>query len=199
MPTPYLELHLHTPYSFLDGGSHIEDLVRRAWELGMPTLAMTDHDSVAAAIKFAYACYNQGIKAILGAELTMEDGSHLTLLAQNRQGYAHLCTLISQGYAYGERLTPGLPWDVLLQIENCKLKIANCPTPNTQHPMPRPGFPTKSSGNDCAIGGNHPITQRPNDPTAEAEPSTINHQPSTDTLLSTLNSQLSTHLFCLSG
>src|SRR5260221_8614711 len=111
MPTPYLELHLHTPYSFLDGGSHMEALVRRAAELGMPSLAMTDHDNVAGAVKFVTLCHAYGIKPVLGAELTMEDGSHLTLLAQNRQGYAHLCTLISKGYAHGGRLTPGLPWD----------------------------------------------------------------------------------------
>ena len=114
----YAELHLHTPYSFLDGGSHIEALVRRAAELGMPALAMTDHDNTAGAVKFVNLCRDYGIKPILGAELTMEDGSHLTLLARDQRGYACVCRLISMGYSNGGRLTPCLPWS-RLTIDNC--------------------------------------------------------------------------------
>src|SRR4029077_13155933 len=144
MPPNYLELHLHTPYSFRDGGSEIESLVARADKLGMTALAMTDHDNTSASVKFASACEVRGIKPILGAEITMEDGSHLTLLARNRQGYAQLCTLISRAYAYGGRLTPLLPWaelgiererggegenginvDCKLKIEKCKLQIGS--------------------------------------------------------------------------
>src|SRR5207253_5288515 len=106
------------PYSFLDGGSHIEALVRRAAELGMPALAMTDHDNTAAAVKFVDLCQAYRIKPILGAEITMEDGSHVTLLARDRHGYACVCRLISQGYTYGGRLTPRLPWSQL-SIDNC--------------------------------------------------------------------------------
>ena len=69
-----VHLHIHTPYSFLDGGSSIETLVRRAASLGMTSLAMTDRDSVAAAVKFVALAHAYGIHPILGAELTMEDG-----------------------------------------------------------------------------------------------------------------------------
>jgi DNA polymerase III alpha subunit len=109
----YAELHLHTPYSFLDGGSHIEALVHRAAELGMPALAMTDHDNAAAAVKFVNTCQAYSIKPILGAELTMGDGSHLTLLARDQLGYACVCRLISMGYSNGGRLTPRLAWNQL--------------------------------------------------------------------------------------
>ncbi len=109
----YAELHLHTPYSFLDGGSGISALVRRAADLGIPALAMTDHNNTAAAVKFHGLCKGYGIRPILGAELTMEDGTHLTLLAKDRPGYACVCRLISQGYAYGGRLTPRVPWEAV--------------------------------------------------------------------------------------
>lgn len=110
----FAHLHLHSPYSFLDGASDLEALVERANELGMRALALTDHDTVAAAVKFARSCCGFGIQPILGAELTLEDDSHLTLLAQNRIGYANLCRLISHSYATGGRLTPRLPWSALL-------------------------------------------------------------------------------------
>src|SRR5437763_10118073 len=81
----FLHLHLHTPYSLLDGGSSIEDLVRMASRLGMPALACTDHNSLAASVKFVERCRKFGIKPILGAELTMEDDTHLTLLCRNTE------------------------------------------------------------------------------------------------------------------
>ncbi len=62
----FTHLHLHTPYSFLDGASEIEALVRQAASFGMPALAMTDHNSVAAAVKFTNACEAYGLIPILG-------------------------------------------------------------------------------------------------------------------------------------
>lgn len=109
----FVHLHLHSPYSFLDGASDIETLVRRAAGFGMPALALTDHNSLAAAVKFTYMCQGYGIKPILGAEVTLEDRSHLTLLARSRAGYANLCRLLSLAYASGGRLTPHLPWEAL--------------------------------------------------------------------------------------
>lgn len=106
----YAELHNHTPYSFLDGASTIEDLVRRAAELGMPALAMTDHNSVTAAIKFATCCREYNVRPIFGCELTMDDGSHITLLARSRRGYGNICRLASLAFARGGRLSPALPW-----------------------------------------------------------------------------------------
>src|SRR3989442_4633951 len=92
----YAELHLHTSYSFRDGGSDLDVLVERAADLGMPALAMTDHDCAAAAVKFVTACHAYSIRPILGAEITMEDRSHLTLLAKDPEGYGTLCNLISR-------------------------------------------------------------------------------------------------------
>src|SRR5205823_1832811 len=109
MISGYVELHMHSPWSFRDGGSDIEVLVRRAAELGMIRLALTDHDNAAAAVKFTTLCHAYGIHPILGAEITMEDGSHLTILARNRLGYGRICRLISAGYVHGGRLRPGLP------------------------------------------------------------------------------------------
>ena len=94
-PTVYTELHLHTAFSFLDGSSLPEDLVNRAQELGYHTLAITDHDGLHGAMEFAQAARNAGIAPITGAEITLVDGSHLTLLAESRTGYGNLCRLLT--------------------------------------------------------------------------------------------------------
>jgi error-prone DNA polymerase len=91
----YVELHCHSSFSLLDGASHPEDLLARAGELGMPALALTDHDAVYGAVRFAQAARRLGIRPILGAEMTLEDGHHLTLLAQDATGWANLCALIT--------------------------------------------------------------------------------------------------------
>ena len=61
----FVHLHTHSQYSFLDGASRVEALVRRAAELGMPALALTDHNSVAGAVKFVQACQQYHIHPIL--------------------------------------------------------------------------------------------------------------------------------------
>ena len=94
----FVHLHCHSPFSFLDGASQVEDLVQRAAELDMPALAVTDHNNLSAAVQFAGAARQAGIKAIQGAEVSLEDGSHLTLLAQNNRGYASLCQLITAAH-----------------------------------------------------------------------------------------------------
>ncbi|MBT4512241.1 MAG: PHP domain-containing protein, partial [Chloroflexi bacterium] len=76
----YVELHCHSNYSFLGGASHPEDMARRAAELKMPALALTDHDGLYAAIIFYQACKKAGVKPIIGAEITLESGHHITLL-----------------------------------------------------------------------------------------------------------------------
>lgn len=107
----FVHLHVHSPYSFLDGASNIEALVRRAAELGMPALAITDHDSLTAAVKFNACCRQYSIQPIFGVELTMEDRTHLTLLAKSREGYANICSLASLGYQHGGRRSPAVPWE----------------------------------------------------------------------------------------
>ena len=85
----YVELHCHSNYSFLDGASHPEYLVQRASELKMPALALTDHNGLYAAIIFSEACKEAGIKSFIGAEITLENGHHVTLLSKNNAGYSN--------------------------------------------------------------------------------------------------------------
>jgi len=91
----YTELHLHTAYSFLDGASLPEDIVNQAARLGYTFLAITDHDGLHGAMEFAQMAEAAGIAPITGAEITLADGSHLTLLAESRAGYGNLCRLLT--------------------------------------------------------------------------------------------------------
>lgn len=122
----FAHLHCHTEYSFLDGGSTVEELVRRAAQLGMPALAMTDHNNVAAAVKFTSACRQYHVKPILGAEVTMADDTHLTFLARSSVGYANLCRLISRAYVHGDRLDPHLPWHDLQYFSEGLICLSGC-------------------------------------------------------------------------
>ena len=75
-PTEYIELHLHTAFSFLDGASMPQELLGCAAELGYPALAITDHDGLHGAMEFAQAARAVGIAPITGAEVTLTDGSY---------------------------------------------------------------------------------------------------------------------------
>jgi error-prone DNA polymerase len=96
----WIELHAHSYFSLLDASSSPEALVAQAQALAMPALALTDHDTLAGAVRFWSAARNAGIKPLIGAELTLAatpDGPlhHLTVLAESQTGYANLCALIS--------------------------------------------------------------------------------------------------------
>ena len=123
----FVHLHTHSPYSFLDGGTPIEHLVHRAASLGMTAMALTDHDNVCAAVKFTRACEAYQIQPILGAELTLEDDTHLTLLAKNRIGYANLCSLLTLAHTHGGRLNAHLPWSVLPDFTQGIFCLSGCP------------------------------------------------------------------------
>lgn len=103
----YAELHCHSNYSFQEGASFIEELLARARELGYLALALTDHDNLCGALPFAQAARNLDIQPITGTEITLKDGSHLTLLAETREGYRNLCRLITCSYI-NDRKNPGL-------------------------------------------------------------------------------------------
>ena len=105
---PYVELHCHSAYSFLDGASLPVELVAVAAEQGYPALALTDHDGLHGAMEFAQAAKPLGLRAITGAELTLDDGSHLTLLCEDREGYRNLCRLITRAHE-GTRERPAEP------------------------------------------------------------------------------------------
>src|SRR5262249_889837 len=97
---PYVELHAHSSYSFLDGTSLPEELAVRAAELGYPALALTDHDGLYGSLEFAHAAKHLGVRPITGAELTLADRSHVTLLVETQVGYANLCRLITAAHAH---------------------------------------------------------------------------------------------------
>jgi error-prone DNA polymerase len=97
---PYVELHCHSAYSFLDGASLPEELAVSAAELGYEALALTDHDGLYGSLEFAYAAKHFGVRPITGAELTLADGSHVTLLVETPRGYANLCRLITAAHAH---------------------------------------------------------------------------------------------------
>ena len=86
----YVELHCHSNFSLLDGTDHPETLVARTAELGMPALALTDHDAVYGAVRFAEATRQAGIRPIFGAELTLTGGHHLTVLVESDEGGVHM-------------------------------------------------------------------------------------------------------------
>lgn len=112
---PYVELHCHSSFSFLDGASSPLDLATRAAELGYPALALTDHDGVWGSMEFAVACKGAGIKPITGAELTVSINGrlfHLTLLVENQTGYANLCRLLTEAHRHtrdGRERRPAQP------------------------------------------------------------------------------------------
>jgi error-prone DNA polymerase len=97
--TPYIELHTHSAYSFLDGASHPEELAARAAELGYGALALTDHDGVYGSLEFAHAAKAFGVRPITGAEVTLAGGTHVTLLVETQAGYANLCRILTEAHA----------------------------------------------------------------------------------------------------
>jgi error-prone DNA polymerase len=103
-----VELHAHSAYSFLDGASLPEELAARAAELGYEALALTDHDGVYGSLEFAHAANAFGVRPITGAEVTLTDGSHVTLLVENARGYANLCRLLTAAHA-DTRVRPAEP------------------------------------------------------------------------------------------
>jgi error-prone DNA polymerase len=120
---PYAELHCHSNASFLDGGSHPEELAEEAARLRLEALAITDHDGVYGIVRFAEAARTLGLRTIFGAELTLTAsgaraargkrtgtpdpvGEHLVVLARGPVGYARLCRAISEAQMAGAKGAP---------------------------------------------------------------------------------------------
>jgi error-prone DNA polymerase len=122
----YVELHLHSAFSFLDGASLPGELIERAGELGYRALALTDHDGLHGAMEFAQAAKSAGIQPITGAEVTLVDGAHLTLLAETPQGYANLSRLIAHAHLNSPRLEPKLDPEVLCQHTTGIILLTGC-------------------------------------------------------------------------
>jgi error-prone DNA polymerase len=102
----YVELHCHSTFSFLDGASHPIELAGAAAEQGHTALALTDHDGIYGAMELAQAAKPLGIRPITGAELTLDDGHHLTLLCESAAGYRNLCLLLTEAHRGTRKWSP---------------------------------------------------------------------------------------------
>ena len=111
--TRYAELHCHSNFTFLEGGTHPEELVEAAVELGLQALAITDRDGLYGAVRFARAAADAKLPGITGSQLSFADGSDLIALVENERGYANLCELISTGQLRGSKSKPELHYDDL--------------------------------------------------------------------------------------
>lgn len=122
----FVHLHVHSPFSFLDGASSLEALVDRAVALGMPALALTDHNNLSGAVKFVGLARQKGIKPIVGVEVEMVGGYHLVLLAQNPEGYSNLCRLLTKAHLNHQRNSPQIDWDGLAQYSAGIVCLSGC-------------------------------------------------------------------------
>ncbi|MGI8512176.1 MAG: DNA polymerase III subunit alpha, partial [Solirubrobacteraceae bacterium] len=109
MVPPYVELHCHSAFSFLDGASLPDELASAAVQRGHHALALTDHNSVSGSMEFAVAARAVGLRAIHGAEVDLSDGRHLTLLVAGTTGWANLCRILTRAHAHTRDGRTGAP------------------------------------------------------------------------------------------
>lgn len=136
----FVHLHTHTEYSLLDGISKIPQLVKKAKELGMEALGLTDHGVMYGAIEFYKACKAEGIKPIIGVEMYVAKRSHkdkegkvdsepfhLTVLAKNYQGYLNLMKLVSIAHLEGYYYRPRVDKNLLQKYHEGLIALSGCP------------------------------------------------------------------------
>ncbi len=112
----YVELHASSAFSFLRGGSFPEQLAQVAGELEMPAIALCDRNGVYGAQRFSVAARENGVRPIIGAELSMEDGGILPVLVETRTGYKNLCELLTQAHLRSEKGKCEIKWEELPQF-----------------------------------------------------------------------------------
>ena len=136
----FTHLHVHTEYSLLDGSSKIKELPARAKELGMNSLAITDHGVMYGVIDFYRAAREVGIKPIIGCEVYVAPNSrfdretvsgedryyHLILLAENNQGYQNLMKIVSKGFVDGFYYKPRVDYEVLREYHEGIICLSAC-------------------------------------------------------------------------
>src|SRR5436305_3455356 len=131
---PFVHLHVHSEYSILDGACRIPALAARAAEFEMPAVALTDHGSLAGAIDLYKETQKQGVKPVLGCEVYVADDrhaqkkgyAHLTLLAENNEGYSNLIQLSSLGYLEGYYYKPRVDWGLLDTHSSGLIALSGC-------------------------------------------------------------------------
>jgi len=107
----YVPLWCKSNFSFLEGASHPDELVEEAHRLGLPAIALTDRDGVYGVVRAHVKARELGIKLIIGSQVSVQDGSTIVLLAQDRAGYANLCRLITKGRLRSEKGESAVGWD----------------------------------------------------------------------------------------
>lgn len=135
----FTHLHVHTEYSLLDGSSKIKELVREVKELGMDSIAITDHGVMYGAIDFYKEALKVGIKPIMGCEVYVASGSrfdksyskqntyyHLVLLAENNEGYKNLIKLVSFGFTEGFYYKPRIDLEILKKYSKGIIGLSAC-------------------------------------------------------------------------
>ena len=136
----FTHLHVHTEYSLLDGSNKIKECVKRVKELGMDSVAITDHGVMYGVIDFYRAARAEGIKPILGCEVYVAPNSrfdkeltggeeryhHLVLLAENNQGYANLMKIVSRGFTEGYYYKPRVDMEVLREFHEGIIALSAC-------------------------------------------------------------------------
>ena len=114
----YIPLWCKTNYSFLEGASHPDELVSACAELGYPSIGITDRDGVYGIVRAHVAARTHGIRTIVGAEMSISDGTTIVLLVRTREGYANLCRLISLGRLRNEKGYCEVGWDEVADHES---------------------------------------------------------------------------------
>lgn len=135
----FTHLHVHTEYSLLDGAARIKDVVAKARELGMTSLAITDHGVMFGVIDFYRECIKNGIKPIIGCEVytaarTMDDKDaekdkhqgHLVLLAKDNTGYHNLIKIVSESYTKGFYYKPRVDKELLRRYSEGIIALSAC-------------------------------------------------------------------------
>ena len=136
----FTHLHVHTEYSLLDGSSKIKEIAVRAKELGMDSLAITDHGVMYGVIDFYRAAKEAGVKPIIGCEIYVSPGSrferevgnnedryyHLVLLAENDKGHHNLMKIVSKGFTEGYYYKPRVDYEVLEQYSEGIIALSAC-------------------------------------------------------------------------
>ncbi|WFA09171.1 DNA polymerase III subunit alpha [Tissierella sp. Yu-01] len=134
----FAHLHVHTEYSLLDGSIRVKDLVKRTKELGMDSIAITDHGAMFGVIQFYKEAKKNGIKPILGSEVYVavnkytekepkdKNQYHLVLLAENNIGYQNLMKIVSEGYVNGFYYKPRIDHDILRRYSEGIICLSAC-------------------------------------------------------------------------
>ncbi|MGA8532922.1 MAG: error-prone DNA polymerase [Candidatus Tumulicola sp.] len=139
-PASYAELHSWSNFTFLEGGSHPEALADRAAELGLAAIALTDRDGLYGSVRFAGRARERGIAAIVGSELTFDDGTRIVLLVEDACGYANLCELISRAQLHGRKGDARLQLDDFAGRSDGLIALSGGPCGRVERALGRDGL-----------------------------------------------------------